>query len=91
MKAQKKRELFKEFLEKNKVLLVDKSSASRRRLMKTLVEMGCKRSQIFSVAHYSEGLEVIKTERPKLVLSDFSIKGGSGFDLFKEYLSLIHI
>ena len=85
MKAQKKRELFKEFLEKNKVLLVDKSSASRRRLMKTLVEMGCKRNQIFSVAHYTEALEIVKTEKPKLVLSDFSIKGGSGFDLFKEY------
>tara|TARA_Y100000780_G_scaffold132772_1_gene119420 strand:- start:132279 stop:133583 length:1305 start_codon:yes stop_codon:yes gene_type:complete len=85
MKAQKRQELFKAFLEKNKVLIVDKSSASRRRLAKTLIDMGCKRNQIFSVAHYSEALETIKTEKPKLVLSDFNVQGGSGFDLFKEY------
>lgn len=88
MKAQKRQELFKAFLEKNKVLIVDKSSASRRRLAKTLIDMGCKRNQIFSVAHYAEALEIVKSEKPKLVLSDFSVQGGSGFDLFKEYRSI---
>lgn len=88
MKAEKKEELFKEFLSKNKVLLVDKSSASRRRLVKTLVDMGAKRQQISSVAHYAEAMEVIDKEKPKLVLSDFSIIGGSGFDLFKKYREL---
>lgn len=85
MNGEKKRELFKDFLTKNKVLLVDKSSASRRRLVKTLVDMGCKRSQIFSVGHYSEALDIVNSERPKLVLSDYAIPGGSGFDLFKQY------
>lgn len=88
MKGEKKRELFREFLGKNKVLLADKSSASRRRLLKTLIDMGCNRQQMFSVAHYSEALEIVKTEKPKLVLSDFSLNGGSGFDLFKEYRDL---
>ena len=85
MKAEKKEELFKEFLGKNKILLVDKSSASRRRLLKTLCDMGAKRHQISSVAHFTEALDVILKEKPKLVLSDFSIIGGSGFDLFKKY------
>lgn len=85
MSGDKKRELFSKFLKENKVLIVDKSSASRRRLLKTIVDMGCPRQQIFSVAHYSEASETIKNDRPKLVLSDFSIQGGSGFDLFKEY------
>lgn len=85
MKGEKKRELFRDFLAKNKVLLVDKSSASRRRLMKTLVDMGCSRQRIFSVSHYSEAMDVINSEKPKLVLSDYSLQGGSGFDLFKEY------
>lgn len=88
MKQAKKAELFKEFLSNNEILIVDKSSASRRRLTKTLVDMGSKRNQVHSVAHYSEAIEVIKTNKPKLVLSDFSINGGSGFDLFKEFREL---
>lgn len=84
MKGTKKRELFKEFLGKNKVLIVDKSSASRRRLTKTLVDMGCSRQKIFPVAHFSEAMDVFEREDPKLVLSDFKIQGGSGFDLFQK-------
>lgn len=85
MKPEKRKKLFEEFLKDNKILIVDKSSASRRRLVKTLCDMGSKRHLISSVAHYSEAKEVIKTEKPKLVLSDFRVQGGSGFDLFKEY------
>ena len=85
MKAEKKAELFKEFLNDNQVLIVDKSSASRRRLTKTLVDMGSKRNLVHSVAHFSEAIEVIKENNPKLILSDYTINGGSGFDLFKEY------
>ncbi len=89
MKADKKQALFKEFLSSGNVMIVDKSSASRRRLMKTLVDMGAKRSQIDSVSHYSEAIDVIKEKKPKLILSDFTLNGGSGFDLFKEY-RIIH-
>lgn len=85
MSGQKKKELFKEFLSKNVLMVADKSSASRRRLVKTLVDMGAKRNQIHSVAHFAEALEIINNEKPKLVLSDFRLKGGSGFDLFKAY------
>lgn len=85
MKQAKKAELFKEFLQNNEILVVDKSSASRRRLTKTLVDMGSKRNLVHSVAHYSEAIEIIKTNKPKLILSDFAVNGGSGFDLFKEY------
>lgn len=85
MKPEKKAELFKEFLSNNEVLVVDKSSASRRRLTKTLVDMGSKRNLVHSVAHFSEAKEIIKDNNPKLILSDYTINGGSGFDLFKEY------
>jgi CheY-like chemotaxis protein len=87
MKKEQKKEAFKEFLASNEVLVVDKSSASRRRLTKTIVDMGGKRQQVHSVAHFSEAVEIIEKHKPKLVLSDFSINGGSGFDLFKEYRS----
>lgn len=85
MKEDKKAKLFKEFLSQNEVLIVDKSSASRRRLTKTLVDLGSKRHLIHSVAHYSEAIEVIDDRQPKLILSDYLVNGGSGFDLFKAY------
>jgi CheY-like chemotaxis protein len=85
MKEDKKQKLFKEYLEQGDIMIVDKSSASRRRLVKTLVDMGAKRAQVHSVAHYSEAIEVINSKKPKMILSDFEVNGGSGFDLFKEY------
>lgn len=85
MKEDKKKELFKEYLKTGEIIIADKSSASRRRLVKTLVDMGASRQQVHSVAHYQEALEVIDNNKPKLVLSDYSMNGGSGFELFKYY------
>lgn len=85
MKEDKKESLFKEFLSTGNILIVDKSSASRRRLTKTLVDLGAKRQQVDSVAHYSEAVDAINSKKPKLILSDYGINGGSGFDLFKTY------
>ena len=81
----KKKQLFKEFLAKNKILIADKSSASRRRLVKTLVDLGANRQSIHSIAHYSEAIDIIDNEKPALILSDYTLNGGSGFDLFKHY------
>ena len=85
MDESKKLELFKEFLKNNQVLVVDKSSASRRRLTKTLVDMGGKRNQVHSVAHFQEAIDVIEKHKPQLVLSDYDLKGGSGFGLFRHF------
>lgn len=85
MKQEKKEELFKEFLSSGNIMIVDKSSASRRRLTKTLVDLGANRNQIESVSHFSEAIANIETKKPKLILSDYELNGGSGFDLFKEY------
>lgn len=84
MKAEKQKALFKSFLSENSILVADKSAASRRRLTKTLRDLGCKRERLFSVSSFAEAKEIIETESPKLILSDYSIQGGSGFDLFKE-------
>jgi CheY-like chemotaxis protein len=85
MKAEKKEELFKAYLKDCEIVIADKSSASRRRLVKTLVDMGASRQKVHSIAHYSEAIEVMDSKKPKLVLSDFAMNGGSGFDLFKYY------
>lgn len=85
MDKKKKEQLFKEFLASGDIMVVDKSSASRRRLTKTLVDMGAKRPQVHSVAHFSEAKDIIESKKPKLILSDYEVNGGSGFDLFKYY------
>ena len=84
MKESKKQDLFKEFLSLGDILIADKSSASRRRLTKTLVDMGANRSRINSVAHFSEAVDFVSAKKPKLILSDYELNGGSGFDLFKK-------
>ena len=67
MKEEKKQELFKEFLSSGDILIADKSSASRRRLTKTIVDMGGSRSRIDSVAHFSEAIDIIRSKKhPKV-------------------------
>ncbi len=78
----KKRKLFKDFISRNQVLIVDKSTASRRRLAKTLVNLGGKRNLIHSVSHFSEAKDIISELKPQLVISDYKINGASGFELF---------
>ena len=85
MKKELKEKKFKEFLSTGDVMIVDKSSASRRRLVKTICDMGASRNQVHSIAYFSEAKEIIESNRPKLILSDYEVNGGSGFDLFKFY------
>ena len=85
MNEKKQQALFKEYLKESEIIIADKSSASRRRLVKTLCDMGATRNQVHSVAHYSEALDVMDNAKPKLVLSDYKLNGGSGFELFKYY------
>lgn len=85
MKREEKEKLFKAFLAENEIIIADKSSASRRRLVKTIVDMGAKRNKIHSIAHFSEATALIESNKPKLILSDYALSGGSGFDLFKHY------
>lgn len=78
-----KKEVLKNFLEINEVLIVDKNPSSRNRLLKTMYDLGAKRHMIHSVGTLTEAQEVINTKQVGIVLSDYFIGGGSGFDLFK--------
>jgi CheY-like chemotaxis protein len=78
-----KKEVFKQFLETNEVLIVDKNTSSRNRLMKTMYDLGAKRHMIHTTGSLEEAQEIIKTKQIGIVLSDYFISGGSGFDLFK--------
>jgi CheY-like chemotaxis protein len=78
-----RKEVLKQYLETNEVLIVDKNPSSRNRLLKTMCELGSKRHMVHSISGFPEAQEIIATKKIGIVLSDYFIVGGSGFDLFK--------
>jgi len=78
-----KKEIFKSFINTHDVLIVDKNASSRNRLLKTVCDLGCKRNSVHTCGTMIEAEEIINTKRVGIVLSDYLIGGGSGFDLFK--------
>ena len=78
-----KKETFKSFIDKHEVLVVDKNPTSRSRLIKIMCDLGSKRHAIHAVGSFHEAADIIHAKNIGVVLSDFYIVGGSGFDLFK--------
>lgn len=74
---------FKKFLQDNEILIVDKNNFTRKRLAELLLSLGAKESNIHSVNSLHEALTIIQTRSIRLILSDYVIVGGSGFELFK--------
>ncbi len=77
------KDIFKGHIEKNEVLIVDKNPSSRNRLLKIMADLGCKRNMIHCTSGIEESQEILKTKTIGIVLSEYLIAGGSGFDLFK--------
>jgi CheY-like chemotaxis protein len=78
-----KKEVFKKFIEENEILVVDKNPGSRNRLLKIVVDMGAKRHLVHTASGLIEATNILKEKKITLVLSDYMVAGGSGFDLFK--------
>lgn len=78
-----KKEAFKKFIEENEILVVDKNPGSRNRLLKIVCDMGAKRHMVHTASGLVEATNVLKEKKITLVLSDYMVTGGSGFDLFK--------
>lgn len=78
-----KKEVFDEFILSHEILIVDKNPRSRNRLFKTISDLGAKRHMIHTSSSLLEAEEIINSKRIGIVLSDYFITGGSGFDLFK--------
>ena len=78
-----KNEMFKTFIEEHDVLIVDKNPSSRNRLLKIVSELGAKRHMIHTAGGLEEAEAIIADCNVGIVLSEYMILGGSGFDLFK--------
>lgn len=70
-------------MEGSEVLVVDKNAGSRNRLLKIVVDLGAKRALVHTAGSLLEATTILNEKKISLVLSDYFISGGSGFDLFK--------
>lgn len=78
------KEVFKSYLDKTEVLIVDKNPSSRNRLLKTMIDLGGKKQALHTCGSLDEALQIMNTKKIGIVLSDYYIMGGSGFDLFRS-------
>jgi CheY-like chemotaxis protein len=78
-----KQKIFKEHVLKTEVLVVDKNPSSRTRLLKIMYDLGCNRKMIHTAGSLQEAEAILEEVEIGIVLSDYFIQGGSGFDLFK--------
>ncbi len=81
----KKEKLFEDYLSKSRVFVVDSSAVSRTRLIRNLKELGAKPDMISSISNYDEAVDRMQSEKPRIVLSDYKLRNGSGFDLLRTY------
>lgn len=79
-----KQKIFKEHVLKTHVLVVDKNPSSRTRLLKIMYDLGCNRKMIHTAGSLEEAEGILDEIPFGIVLSDYFIQGGSGFDLFKK-------
>lgn len=75
--------IFDKFLEKNEILIVDKNPSSRNRLLKIICDLGVKRNMLHLKGSILESQEILQNRPIGVVISEYFIGGGSGFDLFK--------
>jgi CheY-like chemotaxis protein len=80
---EKKRLIFQERIQNKRILICDSSSASRRRLAKMLVDLGSKMPFISIHEKYSTALDELPKFNPDIIIADFDLIGGSGFDLIQ--------
>ncbi len=78
-----RKQAIQEYLNKHAVLVVDKNPSSRNRLLKVMVDIGAKRANVHTAGTMAEAEAVLSSQEVGLVLSDYEVGGGSGFDLFK--------
>ncbi len=76
-----KEKLFEDFISQELILIVDRSKSSLERISKTLVEMGAKPNNIACISSMNQAKDYFEENKPRLVISDYYINGGIGFDL----------
>lgn len=81
----KKEKLFEKYLAESRIFILDGQPVSRSRLIRLLKELGAREENIIAMSDYNEALEKLDLLRPRIILCDFKLTNGSGFDLLHEY------
>lgn len=69
------------------VLAIDDEPDARNLIKRVLEECGAK---VILAASAAEGLEMMKSQRPDVILSDVGMPGGDGYEFIKKVRSLSH-
>jgi CheY-like chemotaxis protein len=80
-KSANKERLFQDFISQEKILIVDRSKSSLERISRTLVDMGAKQTKIACISSITQAKKYFEENKPRLVISDYYLNGGIGFDL----------
>jgi two-component system, chemotaxis family, chemotaxis protein CheY len=73
------------YIQKAKVLIVDKVKLSRSRLIKALEIIGAQLVNIQECSSFHDAINLQSQHQFQLIFSDYSIQGGSGFELFRLF------
>lgn len=75
--------IFTLFIQNTSILLADPSVSSVNRMIKILVDLGAKRHQIHTAGTFQEAVQIGINKGVGLIISEFTLPGGSGFELFQ--------
>lgn len=83
--SEKQGRLFREYIQKKKVLIVDTQGYTRAALAGTLGELGAPMANMTLCGNYAEALSSIKTACPDILFAEYDLDGGRcGLDLLVE-------
>ena len=83
------RELFSKYIASVTIVIVDQVAGSRFRIIKALIELGAKKTNIGVASTHQQAFAEIKRLKPKLVISDYTLDNNqSGLDLLNTQRSL---
>jgi CheY-like chemotaxis protein len=71
------------YIQKAKILIVDKVKSSRVRLLKALQIIGAELVNVQECSSYDDAISLQSQHQFHMIFSDYSIQGGSGFELFR--------
>ncbi len=73
------------FLKTSRALIIDSASESRGAIRRILCGLGLPTSQVDAAESVEEALEMMKSLRPNVIVTEMTIAGRSGFELLERF------
>jgi tetratricopeptide (TPR) repeat protein len=82
--SDRQEKLFADFLAPRKILIADSYGASRSGLAKIIVAMGAKPGNLTLIDNYVDGMRMVQSLQPEVLIVDYSLGNSNGLDLSEE-------